>query len=137
VVESLNLNTSHKTSCCFALFVYLCNYINMDANDTQQMADLLKALGEFNRLSLVYELCDAHHPQNAMCLCKCCQVDSSVVSRHLKILLDEGIVGVHKNGRERAYYLNRPNLAKTLRAFADKVEGKDEIIPPTKEAING
>lgn len=103
-------------------------------NDTQKMADLLKALGEFNRLSLVYELCEAHHPQNAMCLCKCCKVDSSVVSRHLKTLLDEGIVGVHKNGRERAYYLNRSILADTLRSFADRVEGQTETRTSIKEA---
>ena len=109
----------------------------MNVDDTQKLADLLKALGEFNRLSLVYELCDAHHPQNAMCLCKCCEVDSSVVSRHLKTLLDEGIVGVHKNGRERAYFLNRSLLAETLRSFADKIEGKEVKTTSLMEAENG
>jgi len=109
----------------------------MDFSDTQKTADLLKALGEFNRLSLVYELCETHHPQKAMCLCKCCKVDASVVSRHLKTLLSEGIVGVHKNGRERAYYLNRTLLADTLRAFADRVEGQTELNPSFKEAQNG
>ena len=29
----------------------------MNAAETQKTADFLKALGEFNRLSLVYELC--------------------------------------------------------------------------------
>jgi len=103
-------------------------------SDTQKTADLLKALGEFNRLSLVYELCESHLPQNAMCLRKCCKVDASVVSRHLKTLLGEGIVGVHKNGRERAYYLNRSLLADTLRAFADRVEGQTESKTSFKEA---
>ena len=53
----------------------------VNATDQQAMADLLKALGEFNRLSLVYELCDCAKPRNAMCLCGCCSVDSSVASR--------------------------------------------------------
>jgi len=97
----------------------------MSELEVQKMADLLKALGEFNRLSLVYELCDSENPQNAMCLCKCCKVDTSVVSRHLKTLLDEGVLGVHKNGRERAYYLNRTNLAKSLRDFANRIESID------------
>merc|ERR1712157_98074 len=66
--------------------------------DIQEMANLLKALGEFNRLSLVYELCGCSEAQNAMCLCKCCSVDASVASRHLKTLAQEGIVISEKKG---------------------------------------
>ena len=94
----------------------------MKENETQQIADLLKALGEFNRLSLVYELCDCQTPKNAMCLCSCCSVDASVVSRHLKVLKQEGIINLEKNGRERVYSLNREYVAKSLRALADKIE---------------
>ena len=94
----------------------------MNDVDTQEIADLLKALGEFNRLSLVYELCQCQTPQNAMCLCNCCSVDASVVSRHLKILKQEGIVILEKNGRERTYALNREYVASRLRELADKIE---------------
>jgi len=94
----------------------------MNDVDIQEIADLLKALGEFNRLSLVYELCQCQTPQNAMCLCNCCSVDASVVSRHLKILKQEGIVILEKNGRERTYALNREYVASRLRALADKIE---------------
>ena len=91
-------------------------------NDVQKIADLLKALGEFNRLSLVYELCQCKKPQNTMCLCNCCSVDASVVSRHLKVLRQEGVVLLEKNGRERTYTLNREYVASRLRELADKVE---------------
>jgi len=87
------------------------------------MADLLKALGEFNRLSLVYELCDCAKPRNAMCLCDCCSVDSSVASRHLKVLAQEGVVRIERKGRERMYSLNRAEVAARLRALADQIEG--------------
>lgn len=97
----------------------------MNKADTQKMADLLKALGEFNRLSLVYKLCECQAPQNAMCLCECCSVDSSVVSRHLKVLAQEGVVTSEKNGREKTYELNRKELSERLRALADEIEGKD------------
>jgi len=40
----------------------------MNDAEKQKIADLLKALGEFNRLSLVYKLCQCQAPQNAMCL---------------------------------------------------------------------
>ncbi len=96
----------------------------MDATETQELANLLKTLGEFNRLSLVYELCQCDTPQNTMCLCECCSVDASVVSRHLKVLAEEGIVRFEKKGREKTYSLNKKELAETLRRLADKIEGK-------------
>lgn len=92
------------------------------SKDTQKLADFLKALGEFNRLSLVYRLCECDKPQNAMCLCECCDVDASVVSRHLKVLSQEGVVKLEKKGRNRTYVLDRENVAKNLRELADRVE---------------
>ena len=94
----------------------------MNAAETQKTADFLKALGEFNRLSLVYELCRCESSQNAMCLCDCCDVDASVVSRHLKVLSHEGVVKLEKKGRQRTYVLDRENVAKNLRKLADRVE---------------
>jgi len=97
----------------------------MKLNDIEETASLLKALGEFNRLSLVYKLCECHLPQNAMCLCDCCSVDASVVSRHLKTLTQAGVVKLDKNGRERSYSLDRTNVAARLRALATKIEAEE------------
>ena len=94
--------------------------------DLQELASLLKALGEVNRLSLVKRLCECKMPQNAMCLCECCNVDASGVSRHLKVLTQEGIVSVEKSGRERNYSLNREYVAAQLRTLADKIESTKE-----------
>ena len=104
---------------------YLRKYANikdMKDLDIQEQANFLKALGEFNRLSLVYKLCQCSTPQNAMCLCECCNVDASVVSRHLKILAQEGVVKLEKKGRERTYTLDRENVVKTLRELANQIE---------------
>ena len=95
----------------------------MEKQEIQELADLLKALGEFNRLSLVNELC-ACKAKNAMCLCECCNVDSSVVSRHLKILTDQGVLEQEKKGRERTYQLNRKEVAASLRKLADHIENE-------------
>ncbi|MEM7515881.1 MAG: metalloregulator ArsR/SmtB family transcription factor [Planctomycetota bacterium] len=105
------------------IFAQIYKYHRMDTTTRRELADLLKALGEYNRLSLVYELCDCKKPQNAMCLCKCCSVDSSVASRHLKVLADQGIVTMERRGRERMYSLNRAEVAKRLRSLADQIEG--------------
>ena len=95
--------------------------------EVEKLANLLKALGEVNRLSLVCRLCECKTPQKAMCLCECCAVDSSGVSRHLKVLAQEGIVDVEKQGRERNYSLNREYVANRLRELADKIELRKEI----------
>ena len=100
----------------------------MKTSDVQEVADLLKALGEVNRLSLVCRLCECETPQNAMCLCECCAVDASGVSRHLKVLAREGVVSVEKSGRERSYSLNRVYVANRLRVLADKIEFEQEAI---------
>ncbi|MEM9387647.1 MAG: hypothetical protein AAGA68_21515 [Pseudomonadota bacterium] len=97
----------------------------MDEVQIQETADLLKALGEFNRLSLVYRLCQCQVPQNAMCLCECCSVDASVASRHLKTLAQEGVVQFERKGREKTYSLNRGQVAERLRDLADKIEGEE------------
>ena len=94
----------------------------MEQIEVQKIANMLKALGEFNRLSLVYRLCQCQSPQNAMCLCDCCSIDASVVSRHLKVLTQEGILHLEKKGRERTYALNRAYVANQLRELADKIE---------------
>jgi len=103
----------------------------MERIQHQALADLLKALGEFNRLSLVYELCQCDKPRNAMCLCECCSVDASVASRHLKILAEQGVVQIKKKGRERIYSLNRSEVANQLRSLADQIEGCSPAVSTT------
>ena len=98
----------------------------MSPEEVHRLAGLLKALGETNRLSLVCRLCDCATPQQAMCLCECCNVDASGVSRHLKILNQEGIVRVERSGRQRNYSLNRSFVAGQLRALADRIEFNPE-----------
>ena len=98
----------------------------MEQLNIDHLARLLKALGEVNRLSLVCQLCDCATPQNAMCLCSCCSVDASGVSRHLKVLTQEGVVSVEKDGRERNYSLNRAYVANQLRELADRIESVRE-----------
>ena len=98
----------------------------MNGTDLEELAGLLKALGELNRLSLVCRLCDCNTPQKAMCLCECCNVDASGVSRHLKVLSQEGIVSMQKQGRERNYTLNRAYVAGRLRFLADKIDSIQE-----------
>lgn len=109
----------------------------MDVNELEKLSKLLKALGEYNRLSMVYELCQCAKPRNAMCLCECCSVDASVASRHLKVLAQEGVVRVEKKGRERTYSLNKTVIAQKLRALADQIDQNPELeeVPHDRQAM--
>ena len=53
---------------------------------------------------------------------ECCPVNISVVSRHLAMLRDAGILHAQKRGREVYYSVRYPELAATLRAIADAIE---------------
>ena len=105
----------------------ICQSERMTDLDIQKVADLFKALGEFNRLSLVYRLCECQTRQNAICLCNCCSVDASVASRHLKVLAQEGVVTFEKRGREKTYTLNRAYMAQQLRELAELIEAGPEM----------
>ena len=99
----------------------------MDTYEAQELADLLKALGEFNRFSLVYELCQCKAPKNAMCLCECYSVDASGVSRHLKVLAQEGIVSSERKGREIQYSLNKAEVLGRLRRLIEIIEAAPSL----------
>ncbi|MDA9189633.1 metalloregulator ArsR/SmtB family transcription factor [bacterium] len=82
---------------------------------------LFKLLSDPNRLGLVYELCKCPEA-NVGQLSKCCSIDFSVVSRHLTKLKLAGVLRAKKRGKEVYYDLNKDELAKLLREFADEIE---------------
>ena len=46
------------------------------------------------------------------------------MSRHLKVLAEQGVVSLEKRGRERIYSLNRESVAKSLRELADAIDSE-------------
>jgi DNA-binding transcriptional ArsR family regulator len=60
-------------------------------------------------------------------------VDLSVVSRHLAVLRDAGILAAEKCGREVRYAVRYPELVKTLRGLADALEACCAPPPLPKE----
>ncbi len=97
----------------------------MKTEEIEDLATLFKALSDENRMSIVSHLCQ--------CRCKgakvnvgeisaCCDVDMSVVSRHLSKLKAAGVLRAHKEGKEVFYRLNGKEIAKQLRALANYFE---------------
>ena len=83
---------------------------------------LFKALGDPNRISLLLELAGRGGSCTVSEASRCCPVDLSVVSRHLGVLRDAGLVEWERRGKEVHYRIRADLLVATLRNIADAVE---------------
>ncbi|UCD37133.1 MAG: winged helix-turn-helix transcriptional regulator [Fidelibacterota bacterium] len=90
--------------------------------DIDTLADIFKALSDPNRLRIVFALLGAEQGQNVGQTAGCCEIDLSVVSRHLSILRRSGILTREKQGKQVIYRVDQTNLPIALRTMADTVE---------------
>ncbi len=81
-----------------------------------------KALSDPNRIASLAYLAQCRVPRTVSQIAQCCPVNISVVSRHLALLRDAGIVKAQKSGKEVYYSICFPALVGTLRAMADAIE---------------
>jgi len=92
-----------------------------------------KALGDPNRVAILAWLSTRCAPATVSEVASCCDVHLSVVSRHLAILRDAGILAANKQGREIHYTVRYPELVRTLRQLADSIEACCPVDPTHNE----
>lgn len=84
---------------------------------------LFKALGDSSRMAIFSRIlcCSSEEKKNANVkeISTCCDLDLSVISRHLSILKDADVLDAKKEGKEVFYSINHKRLAKRLRELAD------------------
>ncbi|GAA5509040.1 metalloregulator ArsR/SmtB family transcription factor [Novipirellula caenicola] len=85
-------------------------------------ADLFKALGEPTRLKLLSCLAKGGRPCSVTELTECCEVDFSVVSRHLSVLEKAGVLTATKQGRTVFYAVRYKHLNEVFRELAKAIE---------------
>ena len=90
-------------------------------------AKLFKALCEPSRLTILAALAEAGKPLSVGAIAEGLPIDISVVSRHLSILKDAGILGAEKHGKAVHYAVRYERLADTFRAIAGAI---DSCCPP-------
>lgn len=94
--------------------------------DTKRLTPLFKALGEANRMAILEHLCCCSKSGKEHLtvgeISGCCDVDLSVVSRHLGQLKKAGVLSAEKCGKEVRYSINSVALAGALRELADAIE---------------
>ena len=81
--------------------------------------ELFKALSDPTRLRLLACLSKCGRACSVTEVAECCAVDFSVVSRHLAMLADAGVLDVQKVGRTTFYQVRYQHVSQELRALAD------------------
>ncbi len=90
-----------------------------------------KALGDPNRLAILISLSRCCEEKTVSEVSECCSVDLSVVSRHLAILREAGVLRARKRGKQLYHSVRFGHLARMLRDIADAI---DACCPtPTKD----
>ncbi|MCG3131652.1 MAG: hypothetical protein FLDDKLPJ_02456 [Phycisphaerae bacterium] len=84
--------------------------------------ELFKALGDPTRILLLACLAKCGRPGTVSEVAECCAVDLSVVSRHLALLADAGVLHARKEGRTVWYRVRYEEIGQRLRALADAIE---------------
>ena len=92
-------------------------------------AALFKALADPTRLQLLRCLLKCKRPCSVSEVAECCDVDFSVVARHLGLLARAGILEVRKEGRTVWYAPRCESLASTFRDLAGSIQSLTPAEP--------
>lgn len=83
---------------------------------------LFKAFSDPTRVSLIACIAKCGRGCSVSEVAECCDVDLSVVSRHLALLARAGVLEATKDGRTVFYRVRYPELCRSLRSLADALE---------------
>jgi ArsR family transcriptional regulator len=89
--------------------------------ELEQMADLLSVLGHPVRLQIVQGLLTEECCVSSMV--DCLNLPQPLVSRHLGILRQAGVVDVERRGRQRSYRVVHPRARALLSCLRTNIEG--------------
>jgi len=96
--------------------------------------DLFKALGDPTRVLLLRCLLKCKRACSVSEVAECCDVDFSVVARHLALLARAGVLEARKEGRTVWYTPCCEHLGETFRALAHAIE---DCAPTTDDCCGG
>lgn len=110
------------------IMTHACNLETTSSKCCDDLSGLLapgffKALSDPNRIALLLRLAGLGRASKVSEVAACCEVDLSVVSRHLATLRQAGILDAEKRGREVFYSVRYGELVTLLRSLADAIEG--------------
>lgn len=84
----------------------------LEAEVTQLHAEICAGLADPNRILLLYAL--SHNPRNVTELCNDLEMPQPLISRHLKVLRERGMVTTERRGTVIVYSLADKRLIEAL-----------------------
>lgn len=108
MVQTRNNSTDPPAACCGDIADFL-------------EARFFKALCDPSRIRILAELVEGGEARTVGAIAAGLPLDVSVVSRHLAVLREAGIVAAEKRGREVHYTVRYQALAGTLREMAEAI----------------
>lgn len=97
----------------------------MKKNEAENLSIIFKTLSNPVRLSMLEHMATCKnkcHKHNISELAKLCDLDFSVVSRHLKALKDAKILKAEKNKNDVLYTVSTKNLIYSLENFIKRID---------------
>lgn len=94
---------------------------------------LFAALAEPNRVELIKILL-LHGPSDVGSIADKVPQDRSVISRHLKVLLEAGVVSCEKDGQRRVYRMNGGALLESFEGIVKQAKQTLPLCCPIKKA---
>ena len=98
---------------------------------------LFKALADPTRASLIACIAKCSRGCSVGEVAECCNVDLSVVSRHLSLLARAGVLEAQKQGRTVYYRVRYTDVCRSLRLLADALEECTPASAPKGGACHG
>jgi ArsR family transcriptional regulator len=102
------------------------------AIDEQLDQALFKALGDATRCRVLSCLIKCGRPCSASEVARCCDVEFSVVNKHLKILASTGVLHAEKSGRTVWYTARCGDLCQRLLDLVDAIAEWCPNLPADK-----
>ena len=90
--------------------------------EVESLAELFRALGDPNRLRILELLKTTKHPLCVNAIAMNIGISQSAISQHLKILRQQGLVNVKKEGYFKHYSINSENLD-SIRKLRESILG--------------
>ena len=97
---------------------------------------LFKALCDGNRVAILADLAAAGVARTVSQIAAPLAIDLSVVSRHLAVLREAGVLAAEKRGKEVYYTVRYQGLAATLRAMATAIDACCPAESGTQEDLH-
>jgi len=89
-----------------------CCKIKKSKTKLKEVIDFLRVISEENRLKI---LCILQNQEKCVCdIWQCLELPQNLVSHHLKVLKDFGLVKSRREGTKIIYFLNQKNIKKFI-----------------------